>query len=1136
MSSITTLSSPCGPAATSTDKSPTTTIPAWAGVALCLLLAAAQVALGGYQLGVGNQAIQIPFLKHWAAPWLYSADPMVLQTMPAYPSYFFYLLSPLLAVMSVETLYLVGHMAASFLVLAAVYGLGRSIFRSHASAISAAALLVGGHLSALAGDSLYSMGFTHTFAVLPLAVGALALAYRGRWVWAFALAGALFNLHALTAAYTLLMLGAALLADVRDMRFSEWLARAILCVAVVLAVASPTLALMLAHRQTYDAQWVNLMRIRSAEHSFPASWWTAGDADLPRYALVLGLFILSWSFSPLRRPAEFGGVRQGARITVLMTLAVLILFAAGYVFTEVRPIPTIIRLQPFRASRLLMVLMLVHIAHGAIMAVRVGAAGVARTAVGEVRLSRVVRGCEILAGVLVLATLGVPSLLLLLPVTVLVALVTAVVGGHVSWRQATVTVGALLVALLAHVQIQFPLPLLSKGLKLVPEAGFVSGMMGLDGLAVLSLVMALVVGIQLALNQRRGVRLILAAVTVASGSFLLGAVFARERREELAPDSAAFAPAAAWARQQTATDAVFLTPSNLANFRISSERALVGTWRDGTQLYFSAAFGPAWRERVTSLEPGLTVTDDGSRLVSRGQSLDTLSDDELIDLANQYGASYILLPTPAKGARARALLKAYSDASYTAYVPLYQPPPETPLPPGVLNRDNWYAAENFMNTTVADNIEKYRKADVTFQVVDAAGRPVQNLTIKADQTRQAFCFGVSLGFFEPNNIVPSGDQKPAPVRPVELQKAPEIFNASMIPFSSKWLYIEPTKGQYRWSDMDKYVDYAAKNNWTLEFHHLSGVLPDWVEMMGGPDGQTGLSFSRPIPALQKEFDRHCFDTVARYADRIKYWQVENEKYMMQYVPSVMKELQKRYPNNKFGISDCVRFWDESSGGSRAAVTAGQGGRARRSLNSVQYKGADAVDWLIAQGIHPDFFSIHGHWPLDLWPDPRDMYEVIDYFQERHVRVHITEEFLQIGGSIYGPLRAGTMTPELQGECLARYLTVAFSHPDVDLMNLWGLAPNGWGASNSGLIDGNGKTRPAWDVLKKLFTETWRSHVAGELSLDGAYLARVFHGTYSVAVTLANGRQAVATVEVPQEAVVRIRLQLDVDRGMLTVLK
>src|ERR1035437_5506880 len=81
-------------------------VPPAAGVALCLLLAVAQVAIAGYQLGVGNQAIQVAFLKHFADPSLYAHDEMVSQTLPLYPTYFFRMLSPLLHFSAVEPLYL----------------------------------------------------------------------------------------------------------------------------------------------------------------------------------------------------------------------------------------------------------------------------------------------------------------------------------------------------------------------------------------------------------------------------------------------------------------------------------------------------------------------------------------------------------------------------------------------------------------------------------------------------------------------------------------------------------------------------------------------------------------------------------------------------------------------------------------------------------------------------------------------------------------------------------------------------------------------------------------------------------------------------------------------------------------------
>src|SRR5205085_5585946 len=124
-----TASSSSAPALAPVDRG--TAFQSWLmGLGLCLLLAVAQLAIAGYQLGVGNQSIQIAFLKHLANPSLYASDEMVRETAPVYPTYFFHLLAPLLKVSSVESLYLVLQLVTAFLTLAMVYALSRAMFRS----------------------------------------------------------------------------------------------------------------------------------------------------------------------------------------------------------------------------------------------------------------------------------------------------------------------------------------------------------------------------------------------------------------------------------------------------------------------------------------------------------------------------------------------------------------------------------------------------------------------------------------------------------------------------------------------------------------------------------------------------------------------------------------------------------------------------------------------------------------------------------------------------------------------------------------------------------------------------------------------------------------------------------------------
>ena len=1088
---------------------------------MCLLLALAQVSLAGYQLGVGNQSIQVAFLEHSANPAFYSDDAMVRDTLPAYPTYFFRLLAPFLHYVDLRPLYLALQIATAAAALLMVYALSRSIFRSQISALAAVAILVPGHLQALAGEALYSPAFTHTFVALPIALSALALGFRGRWYWAFGIAAALFNIHALTSVFAMLMLAAGLLAEIRNMPREGRYSRIVLCGAFCFALASPTLALMVREHQTYDAQWINLMRIRSGDHSFPSTWWTDSNPDLPRFALFVALFAISLSFVPEGRREDPRRPAAPATMLAYMACGVLALFAAGYVFTDIYPVPMVIRLQPFRASRLLLVLMIVSIVHVAVAALVAGIRGRWQSSSAPV-LPAAQRGMEVLAGALALATLGIPMLIGWLPMTVLVALAAALIAGRLSWRQSPVVAAALLVAILAWRKISFPL---LPGFAAHVGAGSVTalGISHLLGCAVAAILAAAILALMLLRVRLRMARRMLTGAIALVACALTAAVYSALLPQKLAGDP--FADVAQWAHDFTPLRTLFLAPADAGNFRIAAERSLVTDWRDGTQLYFSAGFAPTWFSRIAALKPGLALTPDGSYLLSPGENLDTLSDQQLVDLADEYQVDYILLPNPPKD-RPRNLPITRAGEHYTIYEPRID---VGDAPVGVFNLALWNQGEEFMNTTVKENIEKNRKADLTVQIVDASGKPVQNVPIKLDQTKQAFVFGASLGFFEPNNISVPGDEKAPMVKPVELEKLPQIFNGSMIPFSSKWAFTEPVRGQEHWSDLDKYVDYCASHDLTVEYHHLTGTFPPWVRALdSGSEGpQLGLNFPPIKPELQKEFTRHCLDTVERYHDHIKYFQVVNEKYLMEYVPAVMKELQQKYPNNKFGISDCVRFWD-------GRYTASSG-----SETMDQYKGVDAIDWLKKQDITPDYFSVHGHFPVGLWADPQEMYKVIDYFKDRGIRVHLSEEYVDIGENVLGPVRNGiTWTPQLQADYLCRYLTIAFSHPDVDMVNLWGLSP-GWGfdssaKNGSGILDDQGNPRPAWDALKKLFTETWRSHESLVSGLDGRISRPRFSGDVcDGALSLPSGKQVSATFEVPpQRSLVTLQLRLNEEKGTL----
>lgn len=849
-----------------------------------------------------------------------------------------------------------------------------------------------------------------------------------------------------------------------------------------LLAASPTLWPMLVNHQTFDANWVNLTYIRSSDHSFPSSWWQTGNAEFPRFVILCGLGALSLSF-----PAP----RTQQRKTLLILAAAGVVFVAGYVFSEIWPSPTILRAQLFRSSRLLLIVLLIHIAHGVVRAWRMPwTAEPVSTG-----LSRWQRWTEMLVASATFLVLVWPALMPLLPLIFLANVVVAIVNARLSWFQALASAGVLVVCVGAWQELSFPLWEL-------PAHAVGQSLTGLASLpwpfwpAIIAA--ALLIHPLSQRTRRRAFSLpVLSLASLALWALLFACAYAR-----FVPTKASTDPwiaAQLWAKQNTPSNAVFLTPTQPGGFRIYSERSVVGEWRDGTQLYFSSAFAPVWWERMAGLQPGLLLDDSGRQVLARGEPLAELDDDELIALAKRFDATHILLPpTPAHD-----LIKVYQNGAYAIYLPKI---PERAVPAEALSKDAWQKQEQFMRDTVLPNIEKYRKSNAAIQVVDETGRPVFDLPIEVRQVRQSFGFSASLPFFGPTPPPVSGDYRPPPVQPKELDAFLQIFNHSLIPFSGKWMYIEPKEGERKYEDLDKYVNWCVENHIKLEYHFVSGYPPPWIR---------GKKPPQQAEALMK----HARALAERYGDKIDSWQVVNEDQLMEHVPPVFVELRKLLPNAKLGVAHCAQF------GSDPGVNRNAKNLTPADRRQQQLRGLETIRSLKRQGIQPDFFGFHGHRPFGLWPDAAEMYECLDTFAKEGVKIHVTEFTVSLGVPVLGPVRKGTFTPELQAEFYERFYTICYSHPAVEMINLWGMGPNTW-QNGGGLLDDEYNPKPAFEAMRKLIKEKWQTNAAGKLGLDGAYRFRGFHGDYEATITLPDGKNLTAKLSLVPDQDTNLRLQLD----------
>lgn len=571
-------------------------VPAWLrlteGGTLAVLLALAGTVLVGYRFGDSNHGIIVPILKRLMDPGLYPGDVMVA-TAEAFPTVFYRALALLLpgpgSIPAAFFFLYVATMAATF---AGIYRIGRWAGGEAAGALAvlfAIPVRIG-----LAGEALYRPAFSHSHVASALAIWAIAWFLEGRrFLPLLVLSLGAYN-HLLYSAYVLVPM---LLVVVWERR-AAGPRRTLGLLAVVVLPLLPLAVWAAARGTPMTPEWLELLRLRSAHHSFPSAFLS----DLPGAAALLALGALAVSAMPLER----------RRLVAFFALGTAVLFALGTVFTEWLPTKAVLQLQPHRSWRFLMVLLQAVVAAGIVSGYREG--GLARAV-------------SAITGVLVF----VPGLEVLLPVAVAIQ---ATLGRPAAAPWARLAAAAVL--------------LLVRGWgRRAPDAELLADLVShlaaplVMGVAALAVMIA--VGRQVGGTARRA----LAAAAAAGALLWMGPqayAMARVRWE-----GGGWREAQDWVRRSTAKDAVLLTPPREAGFRVFSERTVVGEWKDGTQQYFDDAFVREWGGRMQAL---------------RGDAYPSLSDDELLDLAARYGATYIVLP--ARPIRP-GLVSVYRAKGYAVY-------------------------------------------------------------------------------------------------------------------------------------------------------------------------------------------------------------------------------------------------------------------------------------------------------------------------------------------------------------------------------------------------------------------------------------------------------------------------------------
>lgn len=547
----------------------------------------------------------ISFILKAADPSLFAND-LFVNSQSVYNSYYFVLVGWLSRHMDLGVLFAALHGLFVYAGCLSVFYLSMTLFKERLAAyLSVFLLLIPKYAVSLAMAGV-NLGAPEPSAfAAPFLLLAMALFFNGAHRTACLLTGFMFYFQGMAA-----LIVSLLFCFHFAFRRKEFALPAVLVPVLFLALPVLPLAWKMLSAGFFGfsapgdvVRWLEILRLRSWYHLFPFSW---GLSDWFNYS---GWFV--WAFIVHR----YGKAPEKQAMVLDFIKAIALLCAVSTVFTEFFPIPAVIKLVFWRSTIFFLFLLIIHIGHYLSEFYRRGPG------------AALLAACSIAA--IFLAQYKFIVCLTLLHLA-------SEAGGK---RTGPRLLGGAGLAGLAVFLLSSVLPLDSgvpalKRFLLFADVGFKP----------LSLFLILSASLFFSFRLLQAGRRRAAGAALACMSFFL--VFAEHAW--VGKDAAAgkaldrdWVSAQRWAKENTATDAVFITPVYLEGFRIHSSRSVVLELKDGASSVYSLPFTFKWWGRMEDFGCRAGAVPGGLRAEMRNLYVN-FSENDIKKLSDKYKASYFV--------------------------------------------------------------------------------------------------------------------------------------------------------------------------------------------------------------------------------------------------------------------------------------------------------------------------------------------------------------------------------------------------------------------------------------------------------------------------------------------------------------
>jgi outer membrane protein assembly factor BamB len=367
-------------------------------------------------------------------------------------------------------------------------------------------------------------------------------------------------------------------------------------------------------------------------------------------------------------------------------------------------------------------------------------------------------------------------------------------------------------------------------------------------------------------------------------------------------------------------------------------------------------------------------------------------------------------------------------------------------------------------TEALQRIEALRKGPLQIQVVDHNGKAVPRARVRAELTRHAFGFG---SVVHPTFLMAQGENG-------------DRYRDMVAGTMNK----APLETGFRWQNWFAGSDRRRKQSRTLldqsldwlNAHHIEvrGHYLMWAPLSPGTQPEALLADG---PALQKALFAHMAEKSQFAGQRVQEWDAINHIIGWGQRYADVTGSQEIY-------AKVIRLGRQLNPHAEMWINEGQilpGGSRREPYLAM-------IKYLQQQQAGPDGIGFMGHFTNGSLTGMDELKGVYDEFAQLGVPLQITELDVDTG-----------FDEHLQADYLRDVLTLSFSHPAMEGINLWGFWEGRHWRPKAALWRKNWAIKPAGQVWLDLVHKQWRTRASGTTDPAGHFQTQGFFGEYTITV-------------------------------------